>query len=355
MSQAFGLDDAGRRYRSPAPEGEVDLDQKTPAELRRLWSIRQKWSSTKGRGMWNNIIRDYLGPEEADALSKDKKIQVKAKLQMRIHRGVLRHGAWPAREKAALLRAYLRWKKNRYHEISRLLMEELHNEGYAPAYKWKSVHVEAELVKDGLEQRLRETSNAHRTRVQVPARHHAAESGSPHTIIFNIRHPTSQSQQQQQAAVYGQMPGFDDCHSQYYWQQPHQPYDVGGGHKRQMPGGSLPYDMLVEPLTAQPQLLLADEQHDQLIDEHLKRTPLGTGPEDPAMAALERYNDQHQHQYDDLKMFDDPSFEEQFLRSRSPSTSLLHVNNGIAAAASASQHSSRSPARPWLSRRAASC
>lgn len=73
-----------------------DLDHKAPADLRRLWSTRQKWLSMKGHGMWENIVRDSLGPEEADALTEDKKKQVKASLQMKIHRGVLRHGIWPA-------------------------------------------------------------------------------------------------------------------------------------------------------------------------------------------------------------------------------------------------------------------
>ena len=47
--------------------------------------------------MWENIIRDYLGSEAADTLSEDKRTQVKASLQMKIHRGVLRHGVWPPR------------------------------------------------------------------------------------------------------------------------------------------------------------------------------------------------------------------------------------------------------------------
>lgn len=98
VSQAFRFDDTSRGGEAVAPEEEVDLDHKTPADLRRLWSIRQKWFGRKGHGMWENIIREFLGAEEADALSEDKKTQVKANLQMKIHRGVLRHGAWPARD-----------------------------------------------------------------------------------------------------------------------------------------------------------------------------------------------------------------------------------------------------------------
>jgi hypothetical protein len=45
--------------------------------------------------MWDTIMKDFLGPEEAISLSKDKKAKVKASLQMKVHRGVLRHGKWP--------------------------------------------------------------------------------------------------------------------------------------------------------------------------------------------------------------------------------------------------------------------
>lgn len=97
ISQAFAFEDAGRGGEPVAPEEDVELDSKAPADLRRLWGIRQKWFARKGHGMWENIIRDFLGHEEADALSEDKRTQVKANLQMKIHRGVLRHGVWPSR------------------------------------------------------------------------------------------------------------------------------------------------------------------------------------------------------------------------------------------------------------------
>lgn len=98
MPQPFRFDEAGRSSQLAAPEEEVELDHNAPADLRRLWSIRENCSGKKGHGMWEEIIRDYLGPAEADALSEDKKTQLKANLQMKIHRGVLRHGNWPSRD-----------------------------------------------------------------------------------------------------------------------------------------------------------------------------------------------------------------------------------------------------------------
>lgn len=356
---AFRFDDAGRGGEAVEPEEEVDLDQKTPADLRRLWGIRQKWFGRKGHGMWENIIRDFLGPEEADALSEDKKTQVKANLQMKIHRGVLRHGKWPAsdvsthplhitagnclpvhwkfkqltrpalKQRTALLKAYARWEENRYNEIFRLFMEELQNEGHAPAYEWKSVHVEAELVRQGLEQKQREPSKARRRRVQIPARHRAA--GGTHTKSSSVHHPMPP--QQRLPAMFDLTPGFAHYPSQHYPQHPHHPYGVGGGHKREMSAGSSSYDILVEQLNAQPQPPLTEEQHEQLIEECLERSTFET--EDPAMAALERHNNQQQ-QHDDIKMSDDPYPEEQLPRSSRPSSSSLPAINGMIASASAS-------------------
>lgn len=96
MSDAFICEDADKSETIPLAE-EVYLDHTTPVELRRLWDIRQKWIDRRGHSMWENIIRDYLGPVGADALGVDKRAQVKARLERQIHKGVLRHGVWPAR------------------------------------------------------------------------------------------------------------------------------------------------------------------------------------------------------------------------------------------------------------------
>lgn len=77
------------------PDEEVTLDDKTPAELRRLWDTRRKWLGKKGNGMWEDIMTEFLGE---DSLSENKKTQVKAALQMKIHRMLLKHGKWPGRD-----------------------------------------------------------------------------------------------------------------------------------------------------------------------------------------------------------------------------------------------------------------
>lgn len=82
------------------PDEEVTLDDKTPADLRRLWDTRRKWLGKKGNGMWEDIMHDYLGDEH---MTENKKTQVKAALQMKIHRMLLKHGKWPERDVRSLL------------------------------------------------------------------------------------------------------------------------------------------------------------------------------------------------------------------------------------------------------------
>lgn len=77
------------------PDEEVTLDDKTPQDLRRLWDIRRKWLGKKGNGMWEDIMMEYYGE---DHMTENKKTQVKAALQMKIHRMLLKHGKWPERD-----------------------------------------------------------------------------------------------------------------------------------------------------------------------------------------------------------------------------------------------------------------
>lgn len=78
------------------PDGEVTLDDKAPQELQRLWDIRKKYLSRKGNGMWEDIMAEYYNDDHMT--SENKKTQLKAGLQMKIHRMLLKHGVWPQRD-----------------------------------------------------------------------------------------------------------------------------------------------------------------------------------------------------------------------------------------------------------------
>lgn len=78
------------------PVENVTLDDKTPQDLVRLWEIRKKHRSQKGNGMWENITAEFFRDEPLG--SDTKKQQLKAQLQMKIHRMLLKHGVWPERD-----------------------------------------------------------------------------------------------------------------------------------------------------------------------------------------------------------------------------------------------------------------
>lgn len=80
-------------------------------------------------------------------------------------------------QRAALLRAYKRWEENRYNEILKLFEEEMG--GRRKAFEWKSPHIEAQLVRLGLEEPERDRDSKARKRKQVSARHQSrASTGS---------------------------------------------------------------------------------------------------------------------------------------------------------------------------------
>lgn len=86
-------------------EGDLDdsemmtLDDKTPADDRVLWNLRMKYRRVKGKGMWDNIIRDW--DQILDEKARKEGV-AKPTLQMKITRMVGRNGVWPEREVSLL-------------------------------------------------------------------------------------------------------------------------------------------------------------------------------------------------------------------------------------------------------------
>jgi hypothetical protein len=122
-------------------------------------------------------------------------------------------------------------------------MEELGRQCHTPAYDWKSVHVEAELVKLGLEEKQRGPSGARKRRVHIPARHRGR-----HTKSSSVLDPMSYYKQQRHPAVFHLTPVVD-------------------GQQKEMSAGISSYDMLSNKLNAYTQPALTEKQHENLIDE----------------------------------------------------------------------------------------
>lgn len=155
-------------------------------------------------------------------------------------------------QEAALLRAYKRWEENRYIEILRLYEEEM--AGRKKAYEWKSQHIEAELVKLGLEEPERDRDSKARKRKQVAARNQQRTAPPPLSRTATAVPPP---QYQRLPGMYeaGPTPPYGHYAPQYE-QQRAPPFDTA----------------FAEQIGAHPPVL-TDEQNDRLAQEILERNP----------------------------------------------------------------------------------
>lgn len=156
-------------------------------------------------------------------------------------------------QEAALLRAYKRWEEYRYTEILRLYEEEM--AGRKKAYEWKSQHIEAELVKLGLEEPERDRDSKARKRKQVAAKHQQRTAPPPLSRNAAAAVPPPQ---------YQRLPGM-------YEAGPTPPYGHYAPHYEQQRAPSFD-TAFAEQIGAQPPVL-TDEQNDRLAQEILERNP----------------------------------------------------------------------------------
>lgn len=174
-------------------------------------------------------------------------------------------------------------------------MDELRKEGHTPSYKWKSIHIEAELVRDGLEEKQREPSRARRSRISIPACQRTAAGCSslnakPSPVDYSMPYHHDQSPEVMPEVTTGLK---HNPFQQYEYQQRHQSYAGCDLRPKILPGMSH-NNIQAEQLNAQPQPPLIDEHHEQLISECLDRTVFDTGSKHLAIAALELLDDSQQ-------------------------------------------------------------
>lgn len=168
-----------------------------------------------------------------------------------------------------MLRAYRRWEESRYIEILRLYEEEM--AGERKGYEWKSQHVEAQLVKMGLEEPERDRESKARKRKQVGARHTQARGTSTSVASAAYR----QNPNHNAAARIPDL--FDGYNPHQYGGAPAQ-QQLPTHHVHQAPHYDPRFEVtsLVEQLGAQP-LTMTEEQQDRLVDEVMERDGDGSG------------------------------------------------------------------------------
>lgn len=143
--------------------------------------------------------------------------------------------------------------------------------GRKKAYEWKSQHIEAQLVKMGLEEPERDRDSKARKRKQVAARHQARAGGNgalaPSSRLPPVRAHVQQQQQQQHRlpAMYNDLPPYG---AQHHYAPVAQHYE----HRTP----SYDSSAFADQLSAQPPAL-SDEQNDRLAREILERNPFAEG------------------------------------------------------------------------------
>lgn len=139
--------------------------------------------------------------------------------------------------------------------------------GRKKAYEWKSQHIEAQLIKMGLEEPERDRDSKARKRKQVAARHQTRTAGAgAGAASLQLRLP---GMYEPAAPPYGHYAPPQTHYDQQQQQQPQQPQRTPS------------YDAaFTEQISVQPPTL-SDEQNDQLAREILERNPFAeNGDED---------------------------------------------------------------------------
>lgn len=184
-------------------------------------------------------------------------------------------------QQAALLRAYKRWEETRYIEILRLYEEEMG--GRKKGYEWKSQHIEAELVKMGLEEPERDRDSKARKRKQVAARHQARTAPPPPLPRAAAPPPPPQ---------YQRLPGMYEAAAA----PPYGHYAPPPPHYEQHRAPSFD-TAFAEQIGAQPPAL-TDEQNERLANEILEHNPFSEDDGDDVDIKMEMsdYGEQQQPQ-----------------------------------------------------------
>lgn len=214
--------------------------------------------------------------------------------------------------------------------------------GRKKAYDWKSQHVEAQLVRMGLEEPERDRESKARKRKQVAARHQSRSSNGATAAAVRQQHQQNANVAAAAAAaaagVYNQapprlpaMPPYQDQQPAYYSQPP------APGHYRTSSYDAAQTQQLAQELGAQPPEL-DDAQREQLVDQVLERpvpyslmeqdgnnSNNGHHPgEDADTKMSDPYAGHHPHHHHEQQHHGLPHTSHWESRPRSTSTSLIH-------------------------------
>ncbi|KAL2259713.1 hypothetical protein VTK26DRAFT_6515 [Humicola hyalothermophila] len=142
---------------------ELTLRDDAPDEEKYLFELRKQFLSEKGKGMWEEMKAKFSEKHHNGNYEK-------AALQMKVSRAVAKYGVWPEREKQRLRAAWQYIEENRYA----IMLAHMKENGGCKVWDWKPQHIEAMLVKMGLEERVPDPNTGSRRRKQKLQRRQAS-------------------------------------------------------------------------------------------------------------------------------------------------------------------------------------
>ncbi|KAK1755239.1 hypothetical protein QBC47DRAFT_383156 [Echria macrotheca] len=186
----FGEDEDGEQ---------LTLRDDAPDDDKYLFQLRKEFISEKGKGMWEEMKAKYSEKHQGN--------WEKAALQMKVSRAVAKFGVWPKREIERLREAHQYYEEKRYQ----LILARMKENGGCRVWDWKPQHIEAMLVKLGVEEpTIDEKTGARQRRKNKAARRRASQMG-PHASMMGgdwsnglgLHHPSFQSHPHQVSSVAG--------------------------------------------------------------------------------------------------------------------------------------------------------
>lgn len=171
-------------------EEELTLRDDAPEDEKFLFELRKQFISEKGKGMWEEMKAKYSERHNGGNWEK-------AALQMKVSRAVAKYGVWPEKEvskpltsccllvplqdanclvqKQRLKAAWDYVEEKRYA----LMLAYMKDNGGCRVWDWKPQHIEAMLVKMGLEERQPDPTTGSRRRKQKIQRRQASPQHAP--------------------------------------------------------------------------------------------------------------------------------------------------------------------------------
>ncbi|KXX77554.1 hypothetical protein MMYC01_207020 [Madurella mycetomatis] len=145
---------------------ELMLAENAPEDDKYLFQLRKEFLSEKGKGMWEEMKAKYSEKHQGN--------WEKAALQMKVSRAVAKFGVWPEREIERLKEAYQYYEEKRYQ----LIIARMKENGGCRVWDWKPQHIEAMLVKMGMEEPTIDEKTGTRRRKKVARRRASPQNGS---------------------------------------------------------------------------------------------------------------------------------------------------------------------------------